>query len=109
MGLDAGGTGQQDAGVTVFLQQQQHFDFGFVVAAENGVLNATGGDAGIYVRLRTTTTSSTNGDTQDPLSQFGMTKVAGESPTSMVMQPYDVYPQMRQALEIGTSRCGSRP
>ncbi|TFK50995.1 hypothetical protein OE88DRAFT_1660173 [Heliocybe sulcata] len=56
----------EEAGVTVFLQQLQHFDLGVVA------LNST---EERYVRLKTTTANSTDGDMKDPLSRPGLVKL----------------------------------
>ncbi|KZT18301.1 glycoside hydrolase family 43 protein [Neolentinus lepideus HHB14362 ss-1] len=63
----------EEAGITVFLQQLQHFDLGVVS------LNST---AERYIRLKTTTKNSTDGDMSDPLSLPGLVKLpesAGDS------------------------------
>ncbi|KDQ50865.1 glycoside hydrolase family 43 protein [Jaapia argillacea MUCL 33604] len=56
----------EEAGVTVFLQQLQHFDLGVVALGSNGER---------YVRLRTQTANATNNDMTDPLSSPGMVQL----------------------------------
>ncbi|EPQ55149.1 hypothetical protein GLOTRDRAFT_76437 [Gloeophyllum trabeum ATCC 11539] len=56
----------EEAGITVFLQQLQHFDLGVVA------LNGTR-----YMRVKTTTHNSTDGDMADPLSRPGMVELPG--------------------------------
>lgn len=67
-----------EAGITVFLNQGQHFDLGLVSLSHSsaqaaGYTGVTGGDnVSRYIRLRTITVNSTNGGSVDPTSRPGI-------------------------------------
>ncbi|TFY70917.1 hypothetical protein EVG20_g2081 [Dentipellis fragilis] len=65
---------QAEAGVTVFLNQGQHFDLGVVTltpqsAVQAGYIGKPANKSARYIRLRTITTNSTNQGASDPLSK----------------------------------------
>ncbi|TFY73238.1 hypothetical protein EWM64_g10774, partial [Hericium alpestre] len=67
-----------EAGVTVFLNQGQHFDMGIVTlspqsASQAGYTGAPAKDVARYIRLRTMTVNSTNEGAVDPVSKPNIT------------------------------------
>ncbi|EIN10122.1 hypothetical protein PUNSTDRAFT_101826 [Punctularia strigosozonata HHB-11173 SS5] len=66
----------QEAGVTVFLQQLQHFDLGVVrLDANSTSTNGLSAEPGFYVRLKAQTLLVTNDGMSDPLSSPGMQRL----------------------------------
>lgn len=88
---------QEEAGVTVFLNQGQHFDLGVVSlssesAMEAGFDGATAGDAASlsrYIRLRTISVNSTNSGTKDTISR----------PNILSLPSYEESPHVRLQIQ----------